>query len=129
MDNRRCNLFANWIDRCGLLDLGCVGSKFTWRGPIWEGYGRVFKRLDRALANDQWRTKFQDHIVQVLPRINSDHHPILITEAKFLKEDRPFIFEIMWTQHPSFEHFLHQHWNKKSGLNNILSTVRNELKE
>ncbi|KAL4305780.1 hypothetical protein AHAS_Ahas16G0112500 [Arachis hypogaea] len=54
------------------------GSRFTWKGGIREGQERVYKRLDRALCNSEWRTNFPNAFVEVLPRIQSDHHPLLL---------------------------------------------------
>ncbi|PNX90274.1 hypothetical protein L195_g046397, partial [Trifolium pratense] len=39
---RRCKVFQERVNDCKLLDLGTVGSKFTWRGPIYEDGVRVF---------------------------------------------------------------------------------------
>ncbi|RYR33128.1 hypothetical protein Ahy_A10g047699 [Arachis hypogaea] len=58
-----------------------VGSRYTWRGPKWDGKDRIFKRLDRALFNSFWRTKFSEVKVKVLPRTNLDHYPLLIKMA------------------------------------------------
>ncbi|MCI06146.1 hypothetical protein A2U01_0027202, partial [Trifolium medium] len=41
---RRCRLFQERVNDCKLLDLGAVGSKFTWRGPIYEDGVRIFER-------------------------------------------------------------------------------------
>ncbi|XLR33415.1 hypothetical protein HN51_042693 [Arachis hypogaea] len=79
VDINACRKFDGWIRSCGLIDLGYVGSKFTWKGPQWEGLERVFKRLDRALSNVAWRVKFLDAKVDILARSNSDYHPLLIT--------------------------------------------------
>ncbi|KAL4329990.1 hypothetical protein AHAS_Ahas13G0355300 [Arachis hypogaea] len=57
-------------------------SRYTWRGPQWEGQDRVFKRLDRTLANHSWRTRFHEAIVEVLAKTNSDHHPLLIRNER-----------------------------------------------
>ncbi|MCI32166.1 hypothetical protein A2U01_0053378, partial [Trifolium medium] len=76
---RKCNIFVERINSCHLLDLGYVGTKFTWRGPLYHGGGRIFERLDRALCNDVWRLEFSKAFVRTLPRLEfSDHHPILI---------------------------------------------------
>jgi hypothetical protein len=55
---RKCNTFVERINACKLIDLGFEGTKFTWRGPIFRGGGRIFERLDRALSNDTWRLEF-----------------------------------------------------------------------
>lgn len=67
VDVNKCHAFQSWINWCGLLDLGCVGTKFTWRGPKWEGRERIFKRLDRALCNSYWREQFHNAIVRSFP--------------------------------------------------------------
>ncbi|KAK2384195.1 hypothetical protein QL285_071565 [Trifolium repens] len=75
VSTRRCNNFLDNINVCGLIDLGAVGSKFTWRGPLLDGQDRIFERLDGALSNDEWRLMFPEAIVKVLPRIDfSDHY-------------------------------------------------------
>ncbi|XP_052114078.1 uncharacterized protein LOC127745428 [Arachis duranensis] len=80
---------------CGLIDLGFMGSRYTWRGPKWEGLDRVFKKLDRALSNSSWRTRFDEAKVEILARTNLDHHPLLIKMANDpnSRRDRPFRFE------------------------------------
>lgn len=98
VDMRRCNGFSNWIQNCGLIDFGSVGPKFTWRGPEIGGYGRVFERLDRCLGNHLFRVKFPELIIKVLPRIKSDHHPILVQTHNrgllYRGAEKPFRFEL-----------------------------------
>ncbi|GAU43241.1 hypothetical protein TSUD_241320 [Trifolium subterraneum] len=60
---RRCNTFKERIDSCHLMDLGAVGPRYTWRGPIFHGGQRIFERLDRALSNDRWRLAFPEGVV------------------------------------------------------------------
>lgn len=72
--------FRDTLNSCGVMDLGCSGPKYIWRGPQFPGYDRVFKRLDRAVCNAEWRTTFHEGSVRVLHRINFDHHPILLKE-------------------------------------------------
>ncbi|MBA0603281.1 hypothetical protein Gorai_003432, partial [Gossypium raimondii] len=48
------------------------GPSFTWlRGGIHE-------RLDRAIGNNVWLTAFPQSLVTYLPRIKSDHRPLLL---------------------------------------------------
>ncbi|XP_029147110.1 uncharacterized protein [Arachis hypogaea] len=114
-NNRACRKFKEWINHCGLIDLGFVGTRFTWRGPKREGQDKVLKRVDRALANSKWNLTYQNATVQVLPRINLDHHPLLISNGgeSNRRGDRPFIFKLMWSTHPDYENILQQHWDEK----------------
>lgn len=96
--------FARRIDACHLMDLGSVGSKFTWRGPTLNGV-QTFRRLDRVLCNDNWRFSFSNAFVKVLPRVDfSDHHPILVNPygASTVFRAKPFRFERAWQTHPDF---------------------------
>lgn len=45
--------FSNWIHKNGLVDVGFSGSPFTWARNTSHG-GRVSKRLDSALCNNNW---------------------------------------------------------------------------
>lgn len=129
MDYSRCDLFSNWINNCNLLDLGFVGSKFTWKGPQWQGLDRVFKRLDRALCNSSWRTKFEEAIVLVLTTANSDHHPLLIKihgePPRIL--NKPFRFEASWLKHEGFPVLVNSVWNKNDFLVSNLKQLANSL--
>jgi len=58
VDLRICLHFSDWINECNLMDVNTVETKFTWRGPKWNGYGRVFKKLDRVLCNVDCNTPF-----------------------------------------------------------------------
>ncbi|KAF9589712.1 hypothetical protein IFM89_027987 [Coptis chinensis] len=51
------NQFRTIINECALMDLGFVGSIFTWCNNQ-EGLTRVYKRLDRSLCNSAWRLQF-----------------------------------------------------------------------
>jgi hypothetical protein len=114
---RRCNNFLDNVNSCKLMDLGAVGSKFTWRGPLVQGNGRIFERLDRALGNDDWRILFPEAIVRVLPRIEfSDHHPILIllNGSQISGAVAKFRFEKAWMYHETYQKLVENNWNVKN---------------
>jgi hypothetical protein len=129
---RRCNTFVERMNACKLIDLGFVGSKYTWRGPIFHGGGRIFERLDRALSNDSWRLEFPDAFIKTLPRLDfSDHHPILICPFgnEVNKVLRRFRFESAWHLHENYNAMVKSCW---SAGNNILANLKNlqsEFKE
>jgi hypothetical protein len=99
ISRRKCRIFRERIEACSLIDLGAMGPKFTWRGPIYHGGQRIYERLDRALCNDHWRLLFPDAFVKVLTRLEySDHHPIIISprDAPHPVAQRQFRFESAW---------------------------------
>lgn len=107
--------FSDWIHSCALIDLEAAGPHFTWRGPKWEGRERVYKRLDRGLCNIKWQDAFANAVVRVLPRVHSDHHPLLFSleEQKGRRGTKQFRFEKMWMTHPDFKNFWQQEWKKE----------------
>lgn len=83
----RASAFWNVLDNCGLLDLNTTGAKFTWHRT--QGYKQMAKRLDRGLANLQWRLKFPEAFIEVLCRMHSDHNPLLLRMGGSLKKGAP----------------------------------------
>ena len=68
-------LFRDAIDECGFMDLGFMGSQFTWKKHFNDGHS-VWERLDRGLATREWMLKFVGTIVHYLPSFTSYHCPI-----------------------------------------------------
>ncbi|MQL69059.1 hypothetical protein Taro_001347 [Colocasia esculenta] len=73
--------FINAITNNGLLDLGFEGPAFTWTNK--RKFDAIIKEcLDGAFATASWRLAFPSTVVFHLPRLLSDHCPILLgTEA------------------------------------------------
>ncbi|KAI5351228.1 hypothetical protein L3X38_004119 [Prunus dulcis] len=109
--------FIEWIDRNHLIDLGFSGANFTWCNKRGED-DVIWKRLDRGLCNIDWRFLFSEAHLSHLPRVNSDHCPIMV---KFFSnhlpatDSMPFRFQAMWLSHPSFSEFLSGLWNSSTG--------------
>lgn len=74
---RRAIKFNNNLNKCGLIDLGSSGPKLTCTNGQ-KGLGNALFRLDRAIANASWIEAFPEAIVRTLPRLYSDHSPLLI---------------------------------------------------
>lgn len=52
INNTRANLFWDYINNSGLIDLGFKGSKFTWTNKRYRNRkSLILERLDRCLAN------------------------------------------------------------------------------
>lgn len=50
-------LFRDVLDEFGFLDLGFVGSRFTWSKHFADIHS-IWERLDQAGANANWFLKF-----------------------------------------------------------------------
>jgi hypothetical protein len=127
--SRKCRIFRDRINACSLIDIGAMGPKFTWRGPVYHGGQRIFERLDRALCNSQWRIMFPDGYVKVLTRLDySDHHPIIISpkEAPHLVAPKHFRFESAWMLESNYNNMLRQSWNRDGSIvTNLINVERN----
>ncbi|KAI9084388.1 hypothetical protein K1719_033730 [Acacia pycnantha] len=125
----RCKKFNDWIEGCSLMDMEASGPFFTWKGPKWDGLERVFKRLDRCLCNVLWHEKFGEAVVRVIPKICSDHHPLLVCTAKDNREfrKRQFRFEAAWQMHEGFEEVLRNSWKGKEATHEKLTTLQQDL--
>ncbi|CAN0854236.1 hypothetical protein LINGRAHAP2_LOCUS5868 [Linum grandiflorum] len=83
--------------------IGCGLIAFTWfrkdvRFPLLQ------ERLDRSMANISWRHRFPEASVKHLPRLHSDHRPILLSTTGFARipKQKPFRFEAMWLKEPNY---------------------------
>ena len=68
-------LFRNVADECGFIDLGFVGSWYTWQKHFSTGHS-IKERLDRALATNDWLLRFAGTKAHHLKLDSSDHSPL-----------------------------------------------------
>ncbi|EOY10263.1 Uncharacterized protein TCM_025636 [Theobroma cacao] len=89
---------------------GAAGSKYTW----WikrDGQEFIRERLDGAVVNEAWCDIFPYTQVVNLPRIHSNHHPLLVKRSNISPDrqaSKNFRFENAWLSHPSFADFIKQ---------------------
>ncbi|KAL5751925.1 hypothetical protein ACOSQ2_022432 [Xanthoceras sorbifolium] len=104
--------FVEWINRNNLVDLGFTGQKYTWVAKRNIGED-IWVRLDRALCSVDWRIKYAEGFIRHLPRVNSDHCPLLLhTRSHHIPRGglKPFRFEAMWLKHDHFDDFVNLNW-------------------
>ena len=106
--------FRNVVDECGLMDLGFVGDKFTWKGK--RAGGLVLERLDRALASNSWFALNPGTKVRHLNSFSSDHKVIVIKlEGISPQPFRPFKFEQMWLKDKAYSSTVSSTWGSVTG--------------
>lgn len=96
-----CDVFRQFISESGLTDLDTIGPFYTWRsshsGPI------LTSRLDRFLVSELFLGFWVNISTLVLPRVYSDHHPILLNcKETEVSSAKPFRFYNFWTLHNDF---------------------------
>ena len=54
------------------MDFDIKGCKYTWFGNPREGF-LIRERIDRCIANWEWRRWFPNAVVEAIPTVTSDH--------------------------------------------------------
>jgi hypothetical protein len=112
-------LFRDCLDDCGLFDLGFSGLKYTWNNRKREE-DHVKVRLDRAVANGDFTTRFDKYNVENIITTASDHLAILINLSTSRWDERPpvqhgFRFEAAWLRAPDYREVLEKAWTDRAG--------------
>ncbi|XP_055824941.1 uncharacterized protein LOC129893436 [Solanum dulcamara] len=112
MYNMRKRLeFISTIEASGLQDLGFIGQKYTWcnqRGIM----SRIWKRLDRGMANNRWLETMPLTSITHLPSMGSDHYPLLLEMVdQHHNPIKYFKFLNCWPEHPSFIELVKNYWS------------------
>lgn len=107
-----------------------TGGNFTWVSSM-TSPNPIKIRLDRGLCNENWKYVHPDSFITYLPRINSDHNPLLLslfTNHQLSPALKPFRFHLLWCDHPGFINPVKGTWEKHhSCLNSKLSEMVENL--
>ncbi|KAL6135028.1 hypothetical protein ACLB2K_067256 [Fragaria x ananassa] len=123
-----CEEFQAMSDICELIHMNTKGAQFTWarrRGVR----GNVELRLDRCLVNLHWLDSWDSFTCSTLPRLCSDHNPLLITFSKSAGVRRSrFRFQKMWLEHKDFHAFVKLCWGSSAAYGCPLTTLQHKLR-
>ena len=98
-------------------DLGFVGDPHTWRNNWHSVDGYTRERLDRAVANMEWRCLFPLHKIINGDQRHSDHKPLIVelNGRTCMPQERAvpnlFCFEARWLQEEECAHVVEKAWN------------------
>ncbi|KAK1316062.1 hypothetical protein QJS10_CPA05g01627 [Acorus calamus] len=104
--------FSSWIDGEGLIDLPVGNQVFTWSNLREEP---SLARLDRVLMDSEWKAKFPGCEVVPLPRVVSDHVPLLLKEGGAAHVPVCFCFEAWWLSVEGFSEVVMESWSADTG--------------
>ncbi|XP_019432656.1 PREDICTED: uncharacterized protein LOC109339641 [Lupinus angustifolius] len=107
-----CEEFKCFADNTNLLHLPTTGAKFTWSTKR-RGVALIERRLDIALCNDEWFSIWTHVACCTLPKIASDHYPLLLTSCSVnFNKPTPFRFHKMWLSHMDCKRLVSVTWSK-----------------
>lgn len=121
--------FRKVVNDNSLIDLGFDGHPFTWNNKR-GGLDNIQERLDRVMANAEWKIRFPNASRSHLPAVQYDHKPLLI----YIRSNngilpRPFKFESMWTTHAEAAFVIQEAWNRNPSFASRLKNTKLALKE
>lgn len=96
------DMFKEALEDCGLSDLGFTGDPFTWWNNNHSDQQYVRERLDRAVADGDWRARFLAFKVTHGDPRHSDHRPVIVETGweevglPARSGSPPFRFEAGW---------------------------------
>ena len=103
------NLFNDWINRFGLIELKCAGRLFTWSN---NQSSPVMATLDRVLVSTCWDAMYPASQVMALPRLGSDHTPLFLDiGALVVPKEKMYRFEKWWLQVDGFKEVVVKAWS------------------
>ena len=94
----KINLFREFLNNVGLMDMSQKGCKFTW--AINPRNGVVTKeKIDRMLVNWKWRQEFPNAMVTTYPPISSNHSLLVLDFKPRVGDGGIFKYEAFWEYH------------------------------
>ncbi len=125
--SRRATLMFNELIRdLALIDLPLKNSRFTWSNMQ---HNPTLAKLDRFLVSTVWDSSFPCSGVEALPRVTSDHCPILLTTAGRNRGPcKIFRFEEVWLKQDGLREHLAIWWNEVPTEHSAILTFTAKLR-
>ena len=106
--NKWSTLFNAIIENWKIKEVELNGRVFTWSN---NQENPVFEKLDRILMSLSHESLFPLMILRALPRVLSDHAPLLLDSGMNLpKIVRPFKFELCWFLREDLDTLVYNVW-------------------
>ncbi|XP_058763385.1 uncharacterized protein LOC131636808 [Vicia villosa] len=100
--------FRSFVEEMELIDISCVGGKYTW----FRDNGKSMSRLDRFLLTKKLIESWEVVDQRIDNRDISDHAPIRLNVGKIDWGPKPFCFNNSWLKHEDFNDFVEKEWKK-----------------
>lgn len=104
---REAGAFNSTINALALIELPLLDRRFTWSN---KRASPTLERLDRAFFNLAWNNVFPNTTLSSLPRITSDHVPLILNIQTTVPKTRHFRFESAWTLSTACQQIIQKCW-------------------
>uniref|UniRef100_A0A803QBL1 Reverse transcriptase domain-containing protein n=1 Tax=Cannabis sativa TaxID=3483 RepID=A0A803QBL1_CANSA len=104
--------FVDCIAHCRLEDVKFSGSFYTWCNKQF-GDDRIYSKIDRVLANQQWMAVHPTAEVIFMNEHAFDHTPAVLNfRNNVIGGRKPFKYFSMWESHPGYDEIIQQQWQQ-----------------
>ncbi|XP_057779551.1 uncharacterized protein LOC130998134 [Salvia miltiorrhiza] len=110
-----CSEFCDFIEASDMIESPSSGIRFTWSGRILLPR-HVESRLDRAFFSPGFANLWASINTHALPRLTSDHSPLIFQCSDEMGKGRRFKFLNMWTSHPNFLERVASSWDAATDI-------------
>ncbi|KAM6548302.1 hypothetical protein CsatB_019978 [Cannabis sativa] len=105
--------FIECIQDCQLEDIKATSAFFTWTNKQ-QGQDRIFSKIDRIMANQNWLDTYPNAKALFLNEGTYDHTTgILSLFPKWKCGKKPFKYFRMWTTHPEYDSKVADVWKQR----------------
>ena len=123
-NKREMQGFNNFIDSTELVDIPCIGRKYTWYRPN----GKAKSKLDRFLTTFEWLQHWPGNKQYVLDRQVFDHCALVLKANLADWGPKPFRFLDIWQEHKEFDNFVRDKWGSYLVQGNEILVLKEKLK-
>jgi hypothetical protein len=109
-------ILNSWIDMWALVEIGLAGRSFTWGN---NQSNMIMSRIDRIFYNTSFEALYPLGNSRVLPRLGSDHTPIIWDSGEATTPKKSsFKVEKWWSTRPNFMEVVSKAWYTQVNSNN-----------
>lgn len=118
INHRWTDLFLDWINKFGKIELKPSTRSFTWTN---NQEHPILAAIDKIFCTTNFELKFPLAFVTTISRASSDHVPLILNLGiEEVKKPSIFRFEKWWLQQPDFKELINKLWNTPCALTDPL---------